>query len=65
MKLVLNGEEKETAAGTVGELVRSLGLGGQAVAVEVNRQVVPRRQHDATTLHEGDVVELVTLVGGG
>jgi thiamine biosynthesis protein ThiS len=33
--------------------------------VEVNRKVVPRRQHAEHTLRDGDTVEIVTLVGGG
>ena len=66
MKLQVNGETKEAAAGlTVRDLVSSLGLTGRAVAVEVNKQLVPKRQHESTTLNDGDVVEIVTLVGGG
>lgn len=66
MKLTINGETREIAQGrTVRELVEELGLKGRAVAVEVNRTLVPKRLHDTTTLREGDVVEAVTLVGGG
>lgn len=65
MKLTLNGETRETDARTVSELVQQLGLAKQAVAVEVNRELVPRKQHAATALNEGDQVEVVTLVGGG
>jgi thiamine biosynthesis protein ThiS len=42
-----------------------LGLERAAVAVEVNRQVVPRREHEQAELADGDTVEVVTLVGGG
>lgn len=65
MTITLNGEKREIDAATVHELVERLGLAGQAVAVEVNRQVVPRKRHGATTLTPGDTVEVVTLVGGG
>ncbi len=65
MTLTLNGEAHRTDAVTIADLLKELGLAGQAVAVEVNRQVVPRRQHDQTHLSEGDHIELVTLVGGG
>ena len=33
--------------------------------IERNRAVVPRAQHAATVLAEGDRLELVTFVGGG
>jgi len=65
MKLTLNGETHETEADTVRDLIAELGLAGQAVAVEVNQQVVPKKQHDQTRLSAGDQIELVTLVGGG
>ena len=66
MKVVVNGSEKVVASClTVGGLVGEMGLGKQAVAVEVNRVLVPRREHELVRLKEGDVVELVTLVGGG
>ncbi|MGB2938329.1 MAG: sulfur carrier protein ThiS, partial [Phycisphaerae bacterium] len=35
------------------------------IAVEVNRELVPRSRHGARALAEGDAVEIVTLVGGG
>ncbi len=66
MELIVNGERKRLEnARTVRELIVTLGLGEKALAVEVNQRVVPRRDHDTTTLHDGDRVEIVTLVGGG
>lgn len=63
--LTINGESKQIQAATVRELLVAMGLDKQAVAVEVNREVVPKRLHDQTPLKDGDCVELVTLVGGG
>jgi thiamine biosynthesis protein ThiS len=65
MKLKINGEEREISAATVAELLAAMELQGQPVAVEVNRKLVPKRDHMTATLKEGDTVELVTLVGGG
>jgi thiazole synthase len=50
---------------TVAELIDQLGLDRQRIAVEVNLEVVPRTQHDAHRLADGDTIEIVTLVGGG
>lgn len=63
--LQVNGEPKKTEASTVAQLLEELGLAGQAVAVEVNQSVVPKKQHGEATLDDGDTIELVTLVGGG
>jgi sulfur carrier protein len=66
MRVLVNGVEQEVPdATTVAGLVERMGLAGQACAAEVNRSLVPRREQEGRTLAEGDVVELVTLVGGG
>ncbi len=69
MNLTVNGQPEsqaaDTGALTVADLLERHGLDGQPVAVEVNGNVVPRRDHTGTTLKDGDTVELVTLVGGG
>lgn len=65
MQLTINGKPHQVDAQTVRDLLKAMGLDKQAVAVEVNRQVVPKRLHDQTPLKDGDTIELVTLVGGG
>ncbi|MEX0745055.1 MAG: sulfur carrier protein ThiS [Phycisphaeraceae bacterium] len=65
MNLTVNGTTRETPARTVRELVEELNMARPGVAVEVNRQLVPRKLHEQTELHEGDAVEVVSLVGGG
>ena len=50
---------------TVAELLDSLNLPRQRVAVEVNLRLVPRELHAEHLLREGDQLEVVTLVGGG
>ena len=65
MNLTINGEQMQTDATTVAELLNERGLGKQPVAVEINRQVVPKREHATRNLQDGDTIEMVTLVGGG
>jgi sulfur carrier protein len=66
MELTVNGGLREVADGsTVAALLAELGLANQFVAVEVNRQVIPRARHPECRLKAGDKVEIVTLVGGG
>ncbi|MHC4909961.1 MAG: sulfur carrier protein ThiS [Planctomycetota bacterium] len=64
--IVLNGDAHalDTAC-NVRDLLLSIDLGDAACAVEVNKTLVPKRDHAAHDLHEGDRVEVVTLVGGG
>jgi sulfur carrier protein len=66
MLITLNGEEKSVPDGaTVRQLLEHLELTSGPVAVEINRQVVPRAEHAARAVDPGDVVEVVHLVGGG
>jgi len=64
--LTVNGAARRAPAGlSVAALLVECGLAGRPCAVEVNRALVPKSRHGATALRDGDVVELVTLVGGG
>lgn len=64
--VVINGQARTIAEGTtIAGLIAELGLGDRRVAVERNREVVPRAEHATTALAAGDRVELVTFVGGG
>jgi len=64
--VVINGQPKILNQGaTVATLSAELGLAGKPVAVERNREVVPRALHASTPLVAGDRLEVVTFVGGG
>lgn len=66
MQLTVNGEAKNYPDGlTVRGLVEALSLSEGPVAVERNREVVPRALHAETVLCDQDVIEIVQLVGGG
>jgi thiazole synthase len=64
--ITLNGEPREVPSPlTVAGLLRHLGVRPEHVAVERNRELVTRTRHDQTAVAPGDVLEVVTLVGGG
>lgn len=65
MDVVINGEHKKIAAGTLLELLTELELDPRAVVVEHNRKIVRRVGLANVTVHEGDAIELVHFVGGG
>ena len=50
---------------TVAQLVAQLGLTGKRLAVEVNRDIVPRGEHATRMLRDGDRVEIIHAIGGG
>ena len=66
MVIILNGEEKTVADDTTAAtLVEQLGLAGRRIAMEVNREIVPRSTFESHALNNGDTVEIVHAIGGG
>jgi len=64
--ITVNGDDRAIVSGsTVAALLQELQLDPRFLAVERNRQLVPRAQHAATVLEANDEIEIVTLVGGG
>jgi thiamine biosynthesis protein ThiS len=66
VKITVNGEPMSVNDNcTVRQFLESRQLHASPCAVEVNRNLVPKRCHDQHRLVEGDTLEIVTLVGGG
>ena len=64
--VVINGQSRTVEDGTtISVVLAELGLGERRVAVERNREIVPRAEHATTKLVAGDRIEIVTFVGGG
>ena len=66
MEVIINGNAENVPDDlTVKDLVVHLGLDGGPVAVEVNREIVPRAEHASRKVAAGDTIEIVHFVGGG
>ena len=66
MRIMVNGQwQDKSDAISVAELLGELALEPLRVAVELNKQIVPRANYAQTQLAEDDQLEIVTLVGGG
>lgn len=66
MQLIINGEERRFGElASLAALVEQLGIKGDRVAVELNREIVPRPRWPETPLRDGDRLEIVHFVGGG
>lgn len=67
MRLVINGEARtvDGEAPTVAELLDTLKISHQAVAVMVGGTIVQRDAYQECSLQEGDALEIVRFVGGG
>jgi thiamine biosynthesis protein ThiS len=66
MKLLINGEDRDfNSPLSLSSLVEQLGMKTDRVAIELNRNIVPREHWAETSLHDGDQLEIVHFVGGG
>jgi thiamine biosynthesis protein ThiS len=66
MRITINGEDREFSSNlTVASLLDQLSMKPDRVAVELNRDLVPRDRWPSTQLSDGDKLEIVHFVGGG
>lgn len=66
IEVTINGDKKSFSSGlSIAELLSELKLNSRAIAVEINQQIKPRDTHETTRIQDGDILEIVTLVGGG
>jgi sulfur carrier protein len=66
VRVTINGESRDIPTSlTLAALVEHLGLTDGPVAIERNREVVPRADHGRVTVEADDVIEIVHFVGGG
>jgi sulfur carrier protein len=65
MKIIINGESRTTEPMSVLQLLEDLTIDPRRVAVELNREILPKADYGATSLNDGDELEIVHFVGGG
>ncbi len=61
----INGEEQAVEGQTVAEYLEKAGYSRNRVAVEKNGEILPKAEYDSAVLEDGDVIEVVSFVGGG
>ena len=65
-EILLNGAPHRVAPGaTLADLIEALSLSNQALALAVDRNVVPRQQWRERAMQPGDQVDVVRAIGGG
>lgn len=66
MTVVINGESREVPGGlNVSQLLVHLGLAADRIAIERNRDILPRDKWGETSVEKNDFYEIVHFVGGG
>lgn len=66
MQVHFNGKPQDVVDhAKISQILEQFQVERRQVAVEVNLEIVPRQEFDNYVLHDGDRIEVVTLVGGG
>jgi sulfur carrier protein len=65
MRVIVNGEPREIASTSVDALLGELDYQGTHFAIAVNYDVLPKSRWAATTLNNGDEIEIITPRQGG
>lgn len=66
MHITLNGDAHSAEPGdTAADLLRRLDLDAGKIALEINREIVPKTAYADTKVREGDEVEIISFIGGG
>ena len=63
--VTINGVNEDVAGKTLSEYLSSSNYNLQRIVVEINENIIPKTDYEKTTLNDGDVVEVVSFVGGG
>ena len=61
----VNGKEQAENGKTVEDIINEMNIDKRTIAVELNEEIVSKADYDSTTLKDGDVLEVVSFVGGG
>jgi sulfur carrier protein len=66
IQITVNGEPRSVAPDlTAAQLIDLLELGGRRLAMEINREILPRSRYAEHRLNHGDRIEIVQAIGGG
>lgn len=63
--LTVNGDALAFEGNTISDLITQLDLHNRRLAVEVNREIITKSEHDQFVLFDGDSIEIVHAIGGG
>lgn len=61
----INGNQENAAEKTLAEYLETTSFDTRRIAVEINGEIVPKSQYANTLINDGDIIEVVSFVGGG
>ena len=66
MHITVNGSKEDFPSDfNVLGLLNSMNLQDKRIALEINKEIIPRSEYDNHALNDGDIVEIIHSIGGG
>ncbi len=66
MNILLNNMPETLLDGlTIKKLLEQKNIQNKYFAVEINRKIIPKSDHDSYVIKDGDKIEVITAIGGG
>jgi thiamine biosynthesis protein ThiS len=66
MQVMINGEMRELSeSATIVEMLENLALPAERIAIELNREVIRKKDWANVKLNDADKIEIIHFVGGG
>ena len=66
MNIIINGSQHSCPPdANLSGLLQLLEMQDKKIALEINKEVIPRGEYDSYTLNEGDAIEIIQAIGGG
>ena len=63
--VTINGEKYNLKNNTIKQVLDKLNFNIERVVVEKNENIVPKANYDEVSIQDGDVLEVISFVGGG
>ena len=63
--VTVNGKEQDVAGKILSEFLEEAQYKPVRIVVEINEEIIPKERYDYITLKDGDLVEVVSFMGGG
>ncbi|MBI5181430.1 MAG: sulfur carrier protein ThiS [Nitrospirae bacterium] len=65
MQIRINGKQEEVREGTILDILKARNVEPEMVSVELNSQILERKDYAAASIKDGDTIEFLYFMGGG
>ncbi|MFZ3065393.1 MAG: sulfur carrier protein ThiS [Nitrospirota bacterium] len=65
MQVKINGKQEDVKENSILEILKARNVEPEMVSVELNSQILDKKDYAATSIKDGDTIEFLYFMGGG